>query len=183
LLSNIQMRASDESIVDGLEGAFIWESDTLPWSQTMVQLYRRLPTNLLIGSTTFIEHKDKYQAAGLKLAETINVFGHIAYKTHIKSIAVSVHGDNRVEVVGGNFTNKRSDVDMTRVESVLSYLNIKTSMTMREKLRQVSSTIYVNRIEIAHTRLEAVAEMDYPNSAKAIFGIGYLAIKKDQLSM
>ncbi len=50
-------------------------------------------------------------------------------------------------------------------------------MTMKEKLRQVRSAICVNRREIAHTRLEAVAGADNPYSLIKTFGRGHLAIK------
>ncbi len=46
---------------------------------------------------------------------------------------------------------------------------------MKEKLRQVRSAIYVNRIAL--TRLEAVAGADNPYSLITIFGRGHLAIK------
>jgi archaellin len=54
--------------------------------------------------------------------------------------------------------DKGCDIDITRLESGMSFLQVKASMTMKEKLRQVRSAIYVNRI--AHTRLEAVAGAD-----------------------
>jgi hypothetical protein len=48
---------------------------------------------------------------------------------------------------------------------------------MKEKLRLVRSAICVNRREIAHTKLEAVAGADNPYSLIAIFGRSHLAIK------
>jgi hypothetical protein len=48
---------------------------------------------------------------------------------------------------------------------------------MKEKLRQVRGAICVNRREIAHTRLEAIAGADNPYSLITIFGRGHLAIK------
>ncbi len=50
-------------------------------------------------------------------------------------------------------------------------------MSMKEKLRQVKGTICVNRREIAHTRLEAIAGADNPYSLITIFRRGHLAIK------
>jgi hypothetical protein len=50
-------------------------------------------------------------------------------------------------------------------------------MTMKEKLRQVKSAICINRREIAHILLEAVAGADNPYSLIAISGRGHLAIK------
>jgi hypothetical protein len=62
---------------------------------------------------------------------------------HIKSIASFIHNDDRVEVVLGRFTEKVSDIDMTHLESGMSVLQVKSSMTMKEKLRQVGSAICV----------------------------------------
>jgi hypothetical protein len=52
--------------------------------------------------------------------------------------------------------DKGSDVDLTRLESGMSFFQVKASMTMKEKLRQVRNVICVNRREIAHTRLKAI---------------------------
>jgi hypothetical protein len=48
---------------------------------------------------------------------------------------------------------------------------------MKEKLRQVRSAICMNRREIAHTRLEAVARADDPYSLIAVFRRGNLTFK------
>jgi hypothetical protein len=66
-----------------------------------------------------------------------------------KNKAVFMHKDDRVEVTQGRFTNKGSDVDLTRLESGMSFLQVKASMTMKEKLRQVRNAICVNWREIA----------------------------------
>jgi hypothetical protein len=50
-------------------------------------------------------------------------------------------------------------------------------MSMKEKLRQVRGAICMNRREIAHTRLEAIAGADNPYSLITIFGRGHLVIK------
>jgi hypothetical protein len=57
---------------------------------------------------------------------------------------VFVHRDGRVEVARGKFRDKWSDINMTRLESGMSFIQVKASMTMREKLRQVRSTICIN---------------------------------------
>jgi hypothetical protein len=55
-------------------------------------------------------------------------------------------------------------------------LQVKSSITIKE-LRQVRSSIYVNRREIAQTWLEAVAGADNPYSLIAIYGRGHLIIQ------
>jgi hypothetical protein len=79
---------------------------------------------------------------------------------HIESLAVFVHGDETVQVVYGKFTDKGCDVDVTRLESGMSFLQVQAFMMMREKLKQVRSAICVNRKESAHIRLEAIAGED-----------------------
>ncbi len=67
--------------------------------------------------------------------------------------------------------------DITRLESGMSFMQVRASMSMKEKLRQVRGAICMNRREIAHTRLEAIAGADNPYSLITIFGRGHLAIK------
>jgi hypothetical protein len=116
------------------------------------------------GATAVVEHQDKDQAAGLEMAESFILCSHQAFKTHIKSITVFIHEDDWLEVAQGRFPNKEGDVDLTRLESGMSFLQVKASMLMKEKLRQVQSAICANRREKAHTRLEAIAGADNPYS-------------------
>jgi hypothetical protein len=124
-----------------------------------------------------VEHQDKDQAAGLELAESFILCEHQAFKTHIKSIAVSIHMDDRIEVAQGQFSNREGEGDLTRLELRMSFLQVRVSMSMKEKMRQVRGAICVNRREIAHTRLEAIAGADNPYSLITIFGRDHLAIK------
>jgi hypothetical protein len=151
--------------------------------QMIVQFYKGLmkvyinQSGIYEGINAFVKHKDKDQAAGLEIAESFILCGHQAYKTHIKIIAVFMHNDDRVEVARGRFTDKGGDIDLIRLKSGMSFLQVKASMTMKEKLRQVRSAICVNRREIAHTILKADAGADNPYSLITIFGRGHLAIK------
>jgi hypothetical protein len=56
-------------------------------------------------------------------------------------------------------------------------MQVRASMSMKEKLRQVSGAICENRRDIARTRLEAIAGADNPYSLISTFGRGHLAIK------
>ncbi len=67
-----------------------------------------------------------------------------------------IHENVRVEEVHGKFTDKGSDMDMTRLESGMSFLQVNASMRMREKLMQIRSSKCINRQD-AHTRLEVAA--------------------------
>jgi hypothetical protein len=179
----VQAAAGDKSIMDSLEGTVVWEYDSMACPQTIVRLYRGMmkayvnQTNTYEGSTVVMEHQDKDQAAGLELVESFILCGHQALRTHIKNIAVFIHKDDRMEVAQGRFSDKEGEGDLTRLESGMSFMQVRASMSMKEKLRQVRGAICVNRREIAHTRLEAIAGADNPYSLITIFGRGHLAIK------
>jgi hypothetical protein len=183
LTSGVQAMAGDKSIVDSLERTVVWEYDSMACPQTIVRLYRGMmkvyvnQSNVYEGSTAVVEHHDKDQAAGLELAESFILCGHQAFKTHKKNIAIFIHKDDRMEVAQGQFTNKEGEGDLTRLESGMSFLQVRASMSIKEKLRQVRGAICVNSREIAHTRLEAIAGADNPYSLITIFGRGHLAIK------
>jgi hypothetical protein len=145
-------------MVDSLEGTVVWEYDSVACPQTIVQLYRGLMKvyvnqsgPVYEGSTALVEHQDKDQAAGLEMADAFILCSHQAFKTHIKSIAVFIHKDDRMEVAQGQFANKEGEGDLTHLESGMAFLQVRASMSMIEKLRQVQSAICVNRREIAHT--------------------------------
>ncbi len=82
--------------------------------------------------------------ARLEISEFFILCGHQAYKMHIKSITVVVHNDDRVEITHGQFMNKGIKIDMTQLESGMTFLQVQSSMTMKEKLRQVQSVICLN---------------------------------------
>jgi hypothetical protein len=151
--------------------------------QTIVRLYSGMmkayvnQSNTYEGSTVVVEHQDKDQAVGLELAESFLLCGHQAFKTHIKNIAVFIHKDDRMEVAQGHFNDKEGEGDLTRLESGMSFMQVRASMSMKEKLRQVREAICVNRREIAHTRLEAIAGADNPYSLITIFRRGHLVSK------
>jgi hypothetical protein len=177
---SLGMRVPDKSLVDSQEGMVVWEYSSMACPQTIVQLYKGLmkvytnQSGVYEGGVAAVVHRDKDQAAGLEIAESFILCSHQAFKTHIKNIAVFMHKDDWVEVAKGRFTDKGSDVDLTQLESGMSFPQVKASMTMKEKLRQVRNAICVNRREIAHTRLEAIAGTDNPYSLKTILGRGHL---------
>ncbi len=82
-----------------------------------------------------------------------------------------------MQVAQGHFTDKEGEGDLTRLESGMSFMQVRASMSMKEKLRQVRGAICVNRRQIAHTRLEASAGADNTYSLITVFGRGHLAIK------
>jgi hypothetical protein len=62
-----------------------------------------------------------------------------------------------MQVAQGHFTDKEGEGDLTRLEMGMSFMQVRASMSMKEKLRQVRGAICANQRQIAHTRLEAIA--------------------------
>jgi hypothetical protein len=52
----------------------------------------------------------------------------------------------------------------TRLETSMSFLQIKSSMGLHEKIQQVKQEIFQSRWETDHVRLEAIAGADNPYS-------------------
>jgi hypothetical protein len=144
----------------------------MAYPQMIVQLYKGLMkvyTNqscIYEGSIAVMEHKEKDQVAGLEIAESFILCSHQAFKTNIKKIAVSMHNDDQGEVAQGQFTDNGGDIDITRLESGISFL------------RQVRNAICVNWREIAHMRLKAIAGKDNPYCLIMIFGSGPPRLKR-----
>jgi hypothetical protein len=147
LTSGVQAAAGHKSLVDCLEGTVVWEYDPMACPQTIVRLYRGMmkayvnQSNMYKGSTVVVEHQDKDQAAGLELTESFILCGHQAFKTHIKNIAVFIHKDDRMEVAQGRFSDQEGEGDLTRLESGITFMQVRASMSMKEKLRQVRGAI------------------------------------------
>jgi hypothetical protein len=59
--------------------------------------------------------------------------------------------------------------NITRLESTMSFLQIRASMSLQEKIRQVRHEICQSRRETAFVRLEAIAGADNPYSLLQIF--------------
>ncbi len=128
----------------------MWEYDRMECPQTIFKLYKGMmkayvnQTSTYEGSTVVVEHQDKDQAAGLEVAESFILCGHQAFRTHVKSIAVFIHNDDRMEVAQGRFSSKESEADLTRLELGMSFMQVRASMSMKEKLRQVRGAICEN---------------------------------------
>ncbi|MFN9910628.1 MAG: hypothetical protein ACK56F_31715, partial [bacterium] len=83
--------------------------------------------------------RDKNQVAGLELKETIVLCGRAAQKTHIKNIAVFFHPLEQIQVASGEFGLVTAEAELTRLESELSFLQVKSTMTLQETIRQVKA--------------------------------------------
>ncbi len=66
------------------------------------------------------------------MADSYILCSNQVFKTHIKSIAVFIHKDDRMEVAQGQFANKEEEGDLTRLESTMPFLKVRASMSMKE---------------------------------------------------
>jgi predicted nucleic acid-binding Zn-ribbon protein len=59
----------------------------------------------------------------------------------------------QIEVASGKFNMVTTEAEFTRLESELSFLQVRSTMTLQETIRQVKAEICEDRKQIAHTRL------------------------------
>jgi hypothetical protein len=165
--------------VDSGEGTYIWDHSKDACPDTLVSLYRgriKVLTNSTASftdCTAIVAGRDKNQVAGLELKETMILCGRAAQTTHIKSIAVFFHPMEQIEVASGKFNMVTTEAEFTRLEAELSFLQVRSTMTLRETIRQVKAEIYEDRKQIAHTRLESIAGAENPYSLMQVFGRGH----------
>jgi hypothetical protein len=122
--------------------------------------------------TTILSGRDKNQVAGLELKETMMLCGRAAQTTHIKSIAVFFHPMEQIEVGSGKFNMMTTEAEFTRLESELSFLQVRATMTLQETIRQVKAEICEEHKQIAHTRLESIAGLRTPTVSCGCLGGG-----------
>jgi hypothetical protein len=87
-------------------------------------------TTTFTGGTAIVSGRDKNQVAGLELKETIVLCGRAAQRTHIKNIAVFFHPLEQIQVASGRFSMVTEEAEFTRLESELSFLQVKSTMTL-----------------------------------------------------
>jgi hypothetical protein len=73
-----------------------------------------------------------------------------------------------------------TEEELTRLESELSFLQVKATMTLQERIRQVKAKICENRRQIVHVRLESIAGAENPYSLMQVFGRGHQVTKKER---
>ncbi len=111
------------------------------------------------------------------MKETMILCGRAAQTTHIKSIAVFFHPMEQIEVASGKFNMVTTEAEFTRLELELSFLQVRSTMTLQETIRQVKAEICEDRKQIAHTRLESIAGAENPYSLMQVFGRGHLVTR------
>jgi hypothetical protein len=94
-------------------------------------------------------------------------------RTHIKNIVIFFHPMSGIQVASGKFSTATGEAEVTRLESEVSFLQVKATMSLKERIRQVKAEICDNRRQIAHVRLESLAGAENPYSLMQVFGRGH----------
>ncbi len=82
-----------------------------------------------------------------------------------------------IQVASGKFSTATGEAEVTRLESEVSFLQVKATMSLKERIRQVKAEICDNRRQIAHVRLESLAGAENPYSLMQVFGRGHQITK------
>ena len=80
-------------------------------------------------------------------------------------------------MASGKFNMVTTEAEFTRLESELSFLQVRSTMTLQETIRQVKAEICEDPKQIAHTRLESIAGAENPYSLMQVFGRGHLVTR------
>jgi hypothetical protein len=134
-------------------------------------------TTSFTDCTAIVSGQDQNQVAGLELKDTVILCGRAAQKTHIKNVVVFFHPLSQITVATGKFNMVTTEEELTRLESELSFLQVKATMTLQEKIRQVKAEICENRRQITLVRLESIAGAENPYSLMQVFGRGHHVTK------
>jgi phosphoglucomutase len=97
-------------------------------------------SSTLEGSLALMEDKAKEQVASLELGTMFVLCRNSALHTHIPNI-VFTHQDLRMKVAMGKFMEQPAGTDVTKVETSMSFLQIKASIGLHKKIRQVHHEI------------------------------------------
>jgi hypothetical protein len=173
LPGNIQAKASDQSAMDSLYGTMVWIHKKASCPQGLTQLFRgqiRVFSNdssSFVGAIALLEEKG--QDTGLELLSSHLLCHHPAYSTHLQDVVLVVYPDNFTSIATDPFDPELIR-DYIRLETELSFLHVKTTISNRDRLRQVRLAICETRRQVAATRLEAAAGSDNPYAFVEVFG-------------
>jgi hypothetical protein len=97
-----------------------------------------------VGGLAIVEGSEKDQVAGLELTESFLLCGRAAMRTHIKNIVIFFHPMSGIQVASGKFSTATGEAEVTRLESEVSFLQVKATMSLKERIRQVKAEICDN---------------------------------------
>ncbi len=143
MASGLTAKVADLSLTDSLKGTYVWTNLEEECPRTLVRLYQGPikifcnRSSTLEGGLALMEDKAKEQVAVLELGTMFVLCGNSALHTHIPNIAEFAHQDHRMEVAMGKFVEQQAGADVTKLETSMSFLQIKASMGLHEKSQQV----------------------------------------------
>ena len=70
-----------------------------------------------------------------------------------------------------------TEAEFTRLKSELIFLQVRSTMTLQETIRQVKAEICEDRKQIVHTRLESITGAENPYSLMQVFRRGHLVTR------
>jgi hypothetical protein len=161
---------TDRNMMETQDGTYVWEYSQEDCPDSIVQLYLGSIKVLSNSSTSYVgglaivEGSEKDQVAGLELTESFLLCGRAAMRTHIKNIVIFFHPMSGIQVASGKFSTATGEAEVTRLESEVSFLQVKATMSLKERIRQVKAEICDNQRQIAHVRLESLAGAENPYS-------------------
>jgi hypothetical protein len=77
----------------------------------------------------------------------------------------------------GKIRSKPANMEVNRLESEMSFMQVRSTLTLTERLQQVSAAICFNRKEMAYVRLEGIAGADNAYSFINMFGRCHIVAK------
>jgi hypothetical protein len=168
---------TDQTLVDSGEGTYVWDYSQDACPDTLVSLYRgliKVLTNSMASftdGTAIVAGQEPGRRSGVE-GDHDTVRASSTDDAHQEQCRVlPPHGTDR----GGVRQVQHGDYggEFTRLESELSFLQVRSSMTLQETIRQVKAKICEDRKQIAHTRLESIAGAENPYSLIQVFGRGH----------
>jgi hypothetical protein len=177
---NVQAKAKEQGVMDSLLGTLVWRHKQASCPQGLTQLFCGKIQIFLNKSFSFVGAiallEEKGQVAGLELLSLHLLCHHPAYATHLRDVVLVVHPDNITSIATDPFDPEQI-TDYIRLETELSFLHVKTTISNRDWLRQVRLAIYKTRRQVAATRLEAAAGSENLYAFVEVFGRGHMSTR------
>ncbi len=184
MASDLTAQAAGLSLTDSVDKTYVWthleEESPRPWCSCTggpIKIFSNWSTSLE-GGLALMEDKLKEQVALLELETMFVLCGNLAlHHPHPQHSCVRPLGPQD----GGDhweIYEQPAGADVTKLETSMSFLEIKASMGLQEKIRQVRHENCQNRREMARVRLEAISGEDNPYSLLQVFDRGHLITKR-----
>jgi hypothetical protein len=138
LPGSIYAKISDRAAQDSLMGMMVWTHKETTCPQGMTQLYHgpiRIfsnKTSSFVGGVALLEENG--QVAGLELHSSNLLCHHPSYVTNMRDMAVIIHPYNFTSVAT-DALDPSPVTNYIQLESELSFLHMKATLSHRERLR------------------------------------------------